>query len=184
MSLDILSTPPPRIHLAQLNKVLYGGMISMVSNKYLVSALFMPERQPDLRAGVIIKLRPSLSIVAPRIVYSSYCTQLALPSPQVFNYPNTGAVQSCLRTPEVTCRERGKEGQLPPVQLDIILFSPLLHRLSLSHYGSLFTLLLDSITVFLAYLVTLSLERLVSTGGTKQFLAAVYQGPTPCCWPR
>ena len=93
----------------------------------------------------------------------------------MFDYPNTGAVQSSLRTSEVTCREEGEEVQLPPGQLDIIFFSPLLYRLSLSQCDSLFPLLLNSTTERLGDLVTLSLERLVGTGKTEQFLAAVYQ---------
>ena len=34
MSLDIRSTPPPRIHLVQLNKVLYGGLTSLDSDTF------------------------------------------------------------------------------------------------------------------------------------------------------
>ena len=40
---------------------------------------------------------------------------------------------------------------------------------------ALFPLLLDSTTEHLADLVTLSMERLVGTGETEQFLAGVYQ---------
>ena len=75
------------------------------------------------------------------------------------DYPNTGAVLSSLRTAEVTCREEGEEVQPPPGQLDLILYSPLLHRLSLTQCNSLFPLLLDPTTVHLADLVTLSMER-------------------------
>ena len=63
-------------------------------------------------------------VVTLGIIYISYSTQLSLPSPQVFDYPNTGAVLSSLRTSEVTCREEGEEVQPPPGQRNIIPTSP------------------------------------------------------------
>ena len=58
---------------------------------------------------------------------------------------------------------------------DLLLWCPDSSPLQQRLVTALFPLLLDSTTEHLADLVTLSLERLVGTGETEQFLAAVYQ---------
>ena len=58
---------------------------------------------------------------------------------------------------------------------DLLLWCPDSSPLQQRLVTALFPLLLDSTTEHLADLVTLSLERLVGTGETEQFLAAIYQ---------